>query len=159
MVTTRVVDLTNVKERGNFNPRHKPEGDYRMKVLKVEDHQAKDSAVVDQWVFTIALVGDLRATYPYYVKWVGAEWKIRNMLVATGLLAPDKKSKVKVDPTKLVGREMGATLADDEFEGRMKSVIVATFPVSELTEAADDAADDNSDDDEDPDADLDLEDI
>lgn len=158
--TTKIIDMTNVKERGNFNPRHKTPGDYRAKVVKVEDHQAKDSAVVDQWVFTVALVGDMRATYGYYVGWDPKfAWKSRGLLVAAGLMAPDKKARVKVDPNKLVGKEIGITLDDDEYEGRMKSTIVSVFPTSELTESADDADGTDAGDDADPDADLDLEDI
>jgi hypothetical protein len=135
--TKRVVDFTKVKEQGNFNPRHKPAGDYRMKITKVDDHTSKSGN--DNWVFTIVPTTDQRATYPYYVSADPEQaWKIRNLLLAAGVSVP--KKKVAVDPNKLlVGKEIGVTLEDDEYEGRMKSSIVQTFPVDDLEEDAPEA--------------------
>lgn len=162
--TKRAVDMTNVKDPGNFNPKHKPEGDYKAKIVKVEDHKSK--AGNDQWVFTIQISTDQRATYPYYCAHDEKNaWKVRNLLVACGIAVP--KKRVNVDPNKLVGKEIGITLEDDEYEGKMKSTIQATFPASDLSEDEPDDAGDDTDpaeggsdtgDDEDMDE-LDLEDL
>jgi hypothetical protein len=130
--TVRNLDFTNVKEQGGFNPRRKPEGDYRARIVAVDDHQSKDGN--DSWVFTIKIDGDARASYPYYC---GVDekqlWKIRALCVAAGLAVP--KKRVKVDPNKLVNREIGISLEDDEYEGKLKSVVAGTMPVSDLTDA------------------------
>lgn len=140
-----VIDFTNVKEGGNFNPKRRPEGDYKAKITKVEDAESKKDGKA-QWLFTIQ-VGS--GTYPYYCKHEENQyWKIRNLLVAAGMTVP--KKKVKVDPNKLVGKFIGVTLEDDEYEGKKKSVVAATFPVSELEdEDVEDEADDADDEDED----------
>jgi hypothetical protein len=70
-------------------------------------------------------------TYPYYCKHQENQlWKIRNLLLAAGKSVP--KKRVKVNPNDLVGRSIGVTLEDDEYEGKAKSVISAVMPLSEL---------------------------
>jgi len=141
-----VIDFTNVKEGGAFNTKRQPEGDYRAKVTSVTDAPAKDG--VNQWLFTIQAG---TGTYPYYCKHQENQyWKIRNLLVAAGMNVP--KKKVKVDPNKLVGKTIAVTLEDDEYEGKMKSVVSATFPASELEEgdAPDETEDDIDDEEEAP---------
>jgi hypothetical protein len=131
--TKRAIDFTKVKEQGNFNPRHKPSGDYRMKIAKVDDHTSKSGN--DNWVFTIVPTTDQRATYPYYVSADPEQaWKIRNLLVAAGFSVP--KKRINVDPNKLIGKEIGVSLEDDEYEGRMKSVITQVFPADDLEDDA-----------------------
>lgn len=171
--TKKAVDFTNVTDGGAFRPKHKPAGDYRAKVAKVEDHQSR--AGNDGWAFTIVLTTDQRATYPYHCQFDEKQaWKIRKLLVAGGIGVPKKRAMV--DPNKVVGKEIGITLDDDEYEGRMKSTIVDVFPASELDadepeeedrpaptttkkrEAKKRPADDDEGDDDDLD-DLDLEEI
>lgn len=126
------MDFTNVKDQGNFNPRRMAAGDYRATIAKVEDHTSKGSTKVDNWVFTIIPTVASRNTYPYYC---GFEekfaWKIRNLLLAAGFQVP--KRRVAVDPNKLVGKEIGISLDDEEYEGKDKSVVAAVFPAEELT--------------------------
>jgi hypothetical protein len=141
----RIIDFTNVKERGEFNTKHKPAGDYRMKIVKVDDGVSK--AGNDQWVFTLIPVDDRQATYPYYCGMDDKQsWKVRNLFVAAGFPVP--KKRVNVDPNKLVGKEIGATLDDAEFEGRKKSEITQTFPVSNLEEDTEDDIEDIEDEEE-----------
>ena len=171
--TARAVDFTNVTEAGNFQPRRVPAGDYKAKITKVEDHTSKGSNVADNWVFTIVLTSRARNTYPYYCGFDDKQaWKIRGLCMAAGLAVP--KKRVKVDPNKLVGKFIGVAMEDDEYDGKIKSVIVGVFPTSELAEdspgagkgssgkanASDDDGDDDVDDVSDTDADeLDLEEI
>jgi len=150
VATAAGLDFTNVKDGGgSFNKKRQPEGDYRARVLKVVDAPSKKDGVA-QWLFTIQ-VGT--GTYPYYCKHEENQlWKVRNLLIAAGIAVP--KKRVKVDPNRIVGKDIAVTLEDDEYEGKMQSNISATFPLSELsaeddedTEGGDE--DDTSDDDED----------
>lgn len=143
--TARAVDLTNVKEGGNFRPRRKPEGDYKAKIVKVDDHQPNDKSKPMGWVFTVQVDGDARSTYPYYVNpEVKQAWKIRSICAAAGINV--KLARVKFDPNKLVNKAIGVALADDEYEGRPKSVIDDVFPVSEVGNAGDDVPEDEIED-------------
>lgn len=129
--TKKAMDFTNVKEGGIFNPRRREPGDYRAKIVKVDDYVSKKDN--PQWLFTIKLTDDARASYPYYCgQDADSAWKVRNLFIAAGMQVP--KKRVMVDPNKIVGKEIGVSLEDDEYEGKMKSVIQATFPVSELEE-------------------------
>lgn len=131
--TKRAMDFTNVKDRGNFNPRHREAGDYVMKIVSVDDHTSK--AGNDGWVFTCVIADEAKSarpsTYPYHC---GSDedqaWKIRKLFIACGSAVP--KKRVMVDPNKLLNKTFGAALDDDEYEGKMKSVIVDTFPEDEV---------------------------
>jgi hypothetical protein len=126
----KVLDFTNVKDRGEFNPKHKPAGDYLGVIAKVADQAS--AAGNNQWIFTITLPDDATAAYRYNCLYDNENqlWKIRNLCVAAGIQVP--KKKVKLDPNKLVGKKIGISLEDDEYEGKLKSVIEAVFPESEL---------------------------
>lgn len=134
MVSTAVIDFSDVPESAGrrFKKVRQPAGDYRAKILKVEDSPTKEKQE-PQWLFTIQ-VG--RGIYPYYVKTQNKKefWKIRGLLKAAGLNVPSKR--VKVDPTRVVNKEIAVTLEDDEYEGKEQSVIDSVFPLSEL-EASD----------------------
>jgi hypothetical protein len=128
--TKRAVDFTNVKDQGQFQPKRVPAGEYRAKITAVNDHQS--DADKNMWVFTIVLNKHQRASYPYYCGSTEKQaWKIRNLCVAAGIAVP--KKRVMIDPNKLVGKEVGVEIDDDEYEGKPKSVLSAFFPVSELT--------------------------
>lgn len=159
----KVLDFTNVRESSGINPKHRPAGDYRMKVSKVTESKSK--AGNDQWVFIFTPTDMQSASYPYYCQLQENQlWKIRNLLVAAGINVP--KKKINVDPNKLVGREIGVTLDDDEYEGKLKSVITAVFPADDLddedvpSDTADDTDDAETDDVSEDDMDeLDVEDL
>jgi hypothetical protein len=131
--TAKVLDFTNVKERGDFNPKHVEPGDYTAKITKVVETKAKDDE--DMWVFTIVLDEHPRSNYPYYIKLVENQlWKLRLLFSAVGVNVGTRK--VKIDPNKLVGKVLGVAMEDDEYEGRLKSVVLETFPVDEVGGAA-----------------------
>lgn len=134
--TASQLDFTNVKDGGGaFNKRRQPEGDYKAKITKVVDAPSKKDGVM-MWLFTIE-VGT--GTYPYYCKHAENQlWKIRNLMVAAGISVP--KKRVKVDPNTLVGKVIGVTLEDDEYDGKLQSNVAATFPASEVD--GDDLGDD-----------------
>ncbi|UOW93117.1 hypothetical protein SEA_NOSHOW_49 [Mycobacterium phage NoShow] len=132
--TKKIIDFSNVKERGNFNPKNIEPGDYTAKITKVEETEAKDGE--DMWVFTMELDDVPRATYPYYCKLVDNQyWKVKTLFAAAGVDVG--KRKVAVDPNKLVGKTIGVAMDDDEYEGRLKSVIAEVFPPDEVSDAED----------------------
>lgn len=135
--TVRKLDFTDVKDQGQFNRRRKPSGEYRAKIVAVDDHESKEGN--DNFVFTVMIDGDRRASYPYYCGLqVKQLWKLRNLFVATGLRAPG--GKAKIDPNKLTNRTLGVLLDDDEYEGRLNSVIADIFPIAEGGEFLNDGA-------------------
>jgi len=150
MAKAAQLDFTNVKEGGVFNKKRYPEGDYKGVILKVADANKKDDKKVKMWLFTIKVKS---GTYPYYCTYTAENqlWKIRNLFVAAGMNVP--KKRMSVDPNKVVGKAIGVTLEDDEYDGKEQSVVSATFPLSELEGDADDdeSDDDDSDDDEEED--------
>jgi len=153
--TARVVDLTNVKEGGNFNKARIPSGDYLAKITKVEDAVAKDH--VDQYLFTIQIAEHSATKLPYYCKLQENQlWKLRNIFIAAGKVVPKKKTRV--DPNQIVGKLIGVTIEDAEYEGKEQSEIAGVFPAAELGDAASvttaDDGDDEPDEDEDDGSDI-----
>lgn len=135
--TAKAVDFSGVKDRGDFNPKQVAEGDYAAKIVKVEDGESKKDPGAFQYVFTIKLDKYSQNSYPYYCKLADNQlWKLRNIAIAAGLNVP--KKRMKFDPNKVVGKSIGVTMADDEYEGKMKSVIDAVFPISELADGPED---------------------
>lgn len=142
--TAKTVDMSGVKERGNFSPKQVAEGDYAAKVTKVEDTKTKDTEEF-MYLFTIKLDKFSQNSYPYYCKLTENQlWKLRNIMVAGGINVP--KKRMKLDPNKVVGKSVGVTMEDDEHEGKMKSQIAAIFPIAELADGPEieDADDDEA---------------
>ena len=129
------VDFSNVKEGGNFNKKRISAGDYLAKITKVEDAPSKADQV-PQYLFTIKIEKHPTSVLPYYCKLQENQlWKLRNILIAGGLTVP--KKKVKVDVNRLVGKLIGVTVDDAEYEGKEQSELAAVFPAAELGEVED----------------------
>lgn len=154
MADAVVVDFSNVKDASEINPRNMPEGDYLGKIIKYE--KGKSNNGNDMITFLISLEGKRNATYPYHCTLTEKSlWKLRNLLQAAGIKVP--KKKLKVDPSRVVGKLIGMELTDDEYEGRMKSIITAVFSPDEVE--PEDAEYDKDEDDEDEDVEDEDEDI
>lgn len=123
------VDFSNVKESTGINPKNQPEGDYAARIVKAEMTKTKEGAPMALICFQDS---NLRsAVYPYYCTFTdNMLWKIRNTFIAAGVPVP--KGKGKIDLAKLVNKEVGITLEDDEYDGKPKSVISAVFHKDEL---------------------------
>ena len=129
------VDFTDVKDSSGINPKQMPEGDYLATIKKVELVAKKSDPNAKQLLFTVGIKESATASYPYYCGFEpNVLWKLRNLMIACGVKAP--KKAFSFDAEKLVGKELGVTLADDEYDGKMKSVIDACFPASELEEVS-----------------------
>jgi hypothetical protein len=141
-----VIDFTNVKDR-DFNIKHLPPGDYPAKITKVIDHQAKSGN--DNWLysFTITTGPGKGAVYPYYAGLDTEQaWKIRNIYAACGVTIPKKKVRLKRE--QVLNRTCAVTLDDDEYEGKLKSVIAAVIPLSDIGKGDEDVAEADEDDEE-----------
>lgn len=141
----KIIDFSNVKDRGSFNPKNIEPGEYTAKIAKVEQTEAKDGE--DMWVFHIVLDDVPRAVYPYYCKLVDNQfWKVKVLFQAAGVDVG--KRKVAVDPNKLVGKTIGVAMEDDEYEGRLKSVISEVFPSEEVSSAEEEPEEDDLEEEE-----------
>lgn len=129
--TAQTLDMTNVQDGVGFNKRRQREGDYKAKIVSVQNAKKKDDASKKMWLFAIQIGS---GTYPFYCGFGEKElWKIRNLFQAAGIAIARKKTQL--DPNKLVGKYIGATLGDTEYDGKNQSQIEATFPVSELEDS------------------------
>jgi hypothetical protein len=141
MATKKVLDFTQTKDSSGFSPKHKPEGEYLGQIITFEDTKSKSGN--DMWVFGVQLKNDKRAVYPVYCLLEANQlWKLRSLMQGAGMTVPRKK--ISVDGNRLVGKEVGICLEDDEYEGKMKSVIQSFFPASEF-EGTDTNEDDDAD--------------
>jgi hypothetical protein len=135
--TAAVLDFTDTKDRNEsgVNKKRVPAGDYLATVVRVEDRPTKETKEA-QWMYVISL-DTIRGTgYPYYCKLQANQlWKVRNLFLAGGLTIP--KKKVKLDPNRVVGKKIAVTMEDDEYDGKLQSVIAEIFPPSELVDETD----------------------
>lgn len=146
--TARVLDFENVKDANEFNPKRVPNGDYLAKIVDVKDGQSKKSDNF-QWIFTIQLKDPQYGSgkYPYYcVLQENQLWKLRNLCLAAGLNVP--KKRLKVNPSQLVGKTIAVTMDEEEYNDKVKSVIAATFPPSELDDSVVAAEEDEEEEEE-----------
>lgn len=152
--SAKAVDFSGVKDRGDFNPKHVAEGDYAAKVVKVVDGEVKKGEHQGefQYIFTIKLQKYSQYSYAYYCKLQDNQlWKLRNLAVAAGLNVP--KKRMKFDPNKIVGKSIGVTMEDNEYDkdGKtiLNSAVSAVFPIAELADGGEDLPDDDEAFDED----------
>jgi hypothetical protein len=128
----KVIDFSGVRDSSGISPRHVAEGDYLAVIERCEDAKTKESGEF-QYLFVLKLVKFSQNKYPYYCKLQENQlWKLRNLLVAAGMNVP--KKRLKLDPSRVVGKQVGVTMEDDTYDGKLKSVISAVFPPSELGE-------------------------
>jgi hypothetical protein len=152
--TARNVDFSGVKDGGNFNKTRIPAGDYLAIITKVEDAEAKDET--PQFLFTIKIKKRPSTVLPYYCKLQDNQlWKLRNIFIAAGKNVP--KSKQKVDPNSIIGKTIGVTIGDTEYDDKPQSQIDGVFPAAELADSDD--SDEVEDVEDDEAADDDLEDL
>lgn len=147
---TLSVDFSNVGERRQGKPAaHVPEGDY---VLEIKDYEIRskqddESKKRISWECAIISPSAHAGKTIYHNTGLSPEslWSLRNLLEDAGVKVP--KKMVDVPLGKMIGKQFGATLADDDYNPeKIKSKVAGTFPV---TEYADTAAPEGDADDED----------
>lgn len=165
----RRIDFSNVKDGKRYSQTHVEEGDFKFKIVGVEEVGPDDDGDF-RWDYELQLVGRASSSYPYRCKLVENQlWKLRNLFVAAGKTVP--KKAVNVDPTGVIGSIIGGTASDDEYGGRLRSVIDTVFPADLVADSKassktkrktaepEDDEDVDVDEDEADEDDLDLEDL
>jgi hypothetical protein len=132
------VDFTGVEVRQQSF--HFPEGDYLMKVKNVTVGDTKDGSKKQvTWTLACSQPAKYTGKTVFYRNTLTREslWALRKFLV--DLLGEDKVPAKSVDiPLAAIvakGPEVGVTLTDDEYNGKIRSKVDATFPASEYVEA------------------------
>jgi hypothetical protein len=134
------VDFTGV-ERGSGGQKgaHVPEGDYIVKVMDYSHRYKKEDGVEQKdrpylnWKLQIVSPEEFKGKTIYFTTSLVPEslWNLRGMLEDVGLKVPN--SAVAIPLPKLIGKELGVTLADGEpYNGSIKSEVKATFNKNDL---------------------------
>lgn len=141
-------------KKGSGTGKHYPEGDYAVKCIeaKLGHSEEKEKPRIEViYEITAGKHKKGRVRDDLYLT-ENALWRVRNTLEAMGIKVPDKV--VKLDITKLIGKELAVTLSDDEYDNKVRSRVTDTFLLSEL----DDSEDEDEDEEEDDEVDEDEED-
>lgn len=137
-----IVDFTNTKERSGYNPKHQAPGDYAGIIKSVEYGKSQKNQT-PMITYAIADEDMPSATYRYMCTLTEASlWKLRNILVAAGIPVKQAKVNIAAAAQKIVGRKIGMTLEDNEYDGKVNSQIVNVFPADDLPSDEDDDDDD-----------------
>lgn len=113
-----------------------PEGDYGLKIVKVVSKTGEESKKPYLSIDFKLTKGDKKGvgktlTGHSCSLQKQSLWNLRNLLESCGKQVPSKA--VKIDLDKMVGWECAGTVIDDQpYEGKIKSIISAFFPISDL---------------------------
>jgi hypothetical protein len=138
-----------------------PEGDYLCKIVDVERKKSEKSGLpYFSWKFQIIKDAQGKAKHAGVPMWYitslkpEALFNLRNLIFA----ASDGKKNVagkavNFDPSALIGKQIGVTVEDDEYDGKIRSRAVDVMPSSQLEaeEEDEDEEEDEEEDDEDED--------
>jgi len=127
-----------------------PEGDYRAKVVSIKQGTSKSSSnPMLTWEF-VGTAGKLKGKKLKDYTTLTAEslWKLKGLLEALGFSVPSKRIDLAPMLKRAIGKELGLTLVDEEYENKMSSKIADYLTLDDL-EDSDDEDDDESEDDED----------
>jgi hypothetical protein len=123
-----------------------PEGDYKMKVKSVKQATSEKGNPMLVWTFELIDHKKAGATFRDYAPLTPkALWKLRSILEAMGAKVPDKDFNLTLK--KYLGKELGVTVIDEEYENKMYSRIDDYMDLETL--AGNDVDDDEDEDDED----------
>lgn len=131
------IDFEGVEERRGGASAHVPAGDYIVQVSDYEVRTKKDDASRKyiSWQLKIVAPAEYKGKTVYFVTSLVKEslWNLRNFLEDMGIKVPARL--VDVPLAKIKGRQIGVTLDDDEYEGKIKSKVVSTFNKNEWDQA------------------------
>lgn len=140
------VDFTGVQSGGGrFRV---PEGDYLFEIEKIETGTTKSSGVSKLVVTLKGVKGRVknRKAYDHIALQKNTLWKLRSLLEATGQDVPESKAEIDIDA--LIGEQVGVTLGDDEYEGKISSKPQGGYISPDAVGEEPDEADNEDDDDE-----------
>lgn len=116
---TVTLDGKKMKEGGGS--RRVPEGDYKVKITKAV-REVNPNTDNTQIKLTLDILDGPKSSgtiIDYLTLTEKAMFRVGNLLDALGMNYPGKAFKLPLD--KLVGKEFGVTMADDEYNGKIKS--------------------------------------
>jgi hypothetical protein len=146
----RTINLPGASNMGGAGSVRIPEGDYRAKIVKIEQTETKDDGrsmlvlhyKINDGKHKGKVIKD-RIVLVASDEKKDTLWKLRQLLEALGKKIPDDKFKLNID--NLIGGVVAATVIDgDPYKNRVKSEIGDINDLSVLEEE-----DDEDDDDED----------
>jgi hypothetical protein len=151
---SKAVSVDFTKAQGGGGNKRYPEGDYKMKFVKWEMVTKKDKPDERGVKVTLEFLdGKYKGQTVIDRLWLqdNTLWRIRAFLEAMGVTVPNKKANVNFE--KYVGKELGVTLGDNEYNNRVTSQISDYVDLDTLS--GDDVDDDDEDEDDDEDDDED----
>jgi|ERR1700742_398004 len=127
------IDGTQMSDGPMWNSKRVPDGEYRLVIKSVGETTTRESGD-RMWVYTLALKNRPTYTYPYNcplsptgLGFLGALYRA---------LGKELKGKVgTLDPNKILGKEVGASMEEDEYQaekGRSASKIGAIIPLTDV---------------------------
>jgi hypothetical protein len=130
-----------------------PEGDYLLKVVD-SSWEEGDKADYIRWRFQIVKPKKHAGATLYANTSLSkkALWNLRNLIFAAKGKNVAGKA-VKFDPESLHGITVGATVADDEYDGKIRSVPIDFFPKAKFEESDDEEEEDDDEETEEEDDD------
>lgn len=135
MAESRTISVNFEGVEAGVNYVHIPEGDYALKVTKVQNKVGQDSGKPYLLFNLKVTAGNSKGLNKVIAHSCSlsknALWNLRNLLEAAGKTIPAKA--IKIDLDKLINLEMAGTVIDDEYDGKKKSIVSAFFPKSELS--------------------------
>jgi len=146
-----------------------PENDYKGQIVKIKKIRSSEKDTPGLAVTIKITEGKFKGKKLTDRLWITPKslWRVRSMLEALGITVP--KKVVNLPIKKIIGKELGLTVIDDEpYNGRIKSKIGDFVDLETLADLYDDEdededfdeddVDDDDDDDEDSDEDEDEDD-
>ncbi len=127
------IDFSGV-EAGRFRP---PEGDYRVKIDRVEKTQSAASRN-DQLEFTFEII-EGKFEGKVFKDWFSlvkeALWRLSGFLSSLNIEVPE--SELDLDLDELAGKTVGVVMEHREYNGNIKSTIRDHYPLDGETETSD----------------------
>jgi len=158
------LDFTGVDKTIRQRAKRIPEGDYLCKIVSAEERTSeKSNAKYLSWKFQV--VSDSRGntkhagTPLWYITSLKYEalFNIRNLIYAATDGSKNVAGAVRsIQPDLYYGKQIGVSVEDDEYEGRVRSKAADVFPPSQL-DAADDDEEEEDAEEEDEEEDEDEE--
>jgi hypothetical protein len=154
-VAKLVVDFKGVESGGGGGGARVPEDDYRVKVVEVKmgESKAGNSMLIWQFEITSGKYKGKKLKREYTTLTKDSLWKLLSLLEAMGFNVAKKKLDIAPIIKKAMGKELGVTVIDEEYEDKMQSKISDYVDLETLESAGNDDDDEDADDDEDSDDD------
>lgn len=147
-----VVDFSDTETRGgkkgSGGRKHYPPGDYAVKCIRAATGKSADKEtprIEVTYRFTQGKLKGKEIRDDLYLT-PKSLWRVRQTMEAMGIKVPSKK--VKVDPSKFVGKTLAISIDDDEYDDKIYSRVTDSFLLSEFEDGEDDDTDDEDEEDD-----------